>query len=283
MIRFQSDYPFGCHWSVSEDVSEHVRRVLQIPTVHRRLLGREQSAGTRSSSSRTASIPQELKVIKPVNRFNKEGDATWVWTFDNLEPTLADDFEIEARPKTETYYRPIAGEVTRTDADTSSGGEQWTMAHSNYRVKASSTLPPEGRHKYDRREHPAAWSEACGAKAPRARASANGWSWFPKCQTARCHQHLAGVLRESDALVRGQRAAEESARRTERRASLHSARSGLDGGVRVPGFRLQEAGEEDPPDLRGSLAGQPFRGSLRHQRPSPCPSRQETEACILRR
>lgn len=34
----------------------------------------------------------ELKVLKPVNRFKKEGE-NWVWNFENLEPTLADDLE----------------------------------------------------------------------------------------------------------------------------------------------------------------------------------------------
>ena len=39
----------------------------------------------------------EVLVKAPANRFKREGDA-WVWSFENLEPTLADDLSIAVEP-----------------------------------------------------------------------------------------------------------------------------------------------------------------------------------------
>ena len=39
----------------------------------------------------------EVSVKAPANRFKREGDA-WVWSFENLEPTLADDVTIAVEP-----------------------------------------------------------------------------------------------------------------------------------------------------------------------------------------
>jgi len=52
--------------------------------------------------------PQGVKISKPVNRFKRQGN-TWVWSFENLEPTLADDLTIQARPKYEQYAYAILG------------------------------------------------------------------------------------------------------------------------------------------------------------------------------
>jgi len=100
--------------------------------------------------------PSWVRIIKPVNRFKKNGHS-WVWKFQDLEPTLADDIVVEAVPTIEFMhaYRKIRG--------------KWTMTHENYTVKASSTLPPDQHHSY----YPAelndsvrdnAWSE--GAPGP---------------------------------------------------------------------------------------------------------------------
>lgn len=78
--------------------------------------------------------PEEVRVIKPTNRFRKEGDL-WVWEFEELMPTLADDIEIEAQPA-------IRGAIDEREGDHLSyfhqRGERWEMSHSNYRIKASS-------------------------------------------------------------------------------------------------------------------------------------------------
>jgi hypothetical protein len=78
-----------------------------------------------------------MKVLKPVNRFKREG-TNWVWNFEDLEPTMADDLEIEASPVENLH-----------PGGYSEANGRWTMTHSNYRVKASSTLPPEGNHNYN--------------------------------------------------------------------------------------------------------------------------------------
>ncbi len=101
--------------------------------------------------------PSELKVIKPVNRFKKEGDE-WIWNFSDLEPTLADDLEIEVSPEERSYNN----EYTQR-------GGQWSVAHTNYKVTASSTLPKNGEFSYEasnvkERYGDKAWSE--GASGP---------------------------------------------------------------------------------------------------------------------
>jgi len=112
--------------------------------------------------------PAELRIIKPVNRFKKDGEA-WVWEFKNLEPTLADDLEIEAVPEINSYAR-VNRDKTPTEWTTYiDRGGSWFMAHRNYAAKASSTLPPDGERRYnvanlndDYWNH--AWSE--GAPGP---------------------------------------------------------------------------------------------------------------------
>lgn len=86
--------------------------------------------------------PRELKVIKPVNRFRKQGDS-WVWDFENLEPTLADDLEIEAEPAVTSHY---AGEHAESEYYESNG--EWYIITSNYKAKASSVKVPEGDISY---------------------------------------------------------------------------------------------------------------------------------------
>ena len=44
----------------------------------------------------------EVSMGTPANRFKREGD-TWVWSFEDLEPTLADDIRIAVEPVEETW------------------------------------------------------------------------------------------------------------------------------------------------------------------------------------
>ncbi|QJE96306.1 NADase-type glycan-binding domain-containing protein [Luteolibacter luteus] len=109
----------------------------------------------------------EIKVLKPVNRFKKEG-SSWVWDFENLEPTMADDLEIEAVPETRGYGAGVPVD-SGSWAHYANRGGKWTMQHANYQVSASSTLPPEGEHRYDASllkdtYQKGAWSE--GAEGP---------------------------------------------------------------------------------------------------------------------
>lgn len=167
MIRFQSTYPSE-EWSVSDDVFTGAAVFKYRLSTAACWAG---TIGTGRIVIKPNGIPAaNVKVIKPVNRFKREGDQ-WVWNFENMEPTLADDFEIEAAPKQNSYMRNIgegkSGEMLyETYIER---GDRWTMAHSNYRVKASSTLPPDGSHKYDAANVRNFWSEETwseGAKGP---------------------------------------------------------------------------------------------------------------------
>ena len=138
MIRFQSGYPLE-EWSVSEDTSESAG------LFRYRLSTAACWAGTISTGRITLKPsgidPKELKVLKPVNRFKKDGE-NWVWNFENLEPTLADDFEIEASPEIRSHNDSKSSRYVER-------GDQWLMSHTNYDVRASSVLPPADGNTYD--------------------------------------------------------------------------------------------------------------------------------------
>ena len=159
LIRFRSGYPEEM-WSVSDDSSTGSSLFKY------RLSTAACWAGTIGSGKITLKpngIPaSELKVLKPVNRFRKDGD-NWVWDFENLEPTMADDMEIEASPEILTY------QLGAPDGSIFvSRGDKWSICHGNYGVKASSTLPDEDTISYAAENlkrlwtHDTAWSE--GAK-----------------------------------------------------------------------------------------------------------------------
>ncbi|MBK1815330.1 hypothetical protein JIN84_06880 [Luteolibacter yonseiensis] len=141
MIRFESSYPLK-EWSVSDDSSTGASLFKY------RLSTAACWSGTISTGRivlKPAGIdPQELKVLKPVNRFKKEGDA-WVWNFENLEPAMADDMEVEASPSVDTF--PVRFGSSDGSEYVNRGG-RWSMSHANYQIKASSTLPADGTHSY---------------------------------------------------------------------------------------------------------------------------------------
>jgi hypothetical protein len=98
--------------------------------------------------------PQDVTVLKPVNRFQKK-DSQWEWEFESLKPTLADDLVVQAAPGEQTF----AGRTPSGDFSQGESGEKsvtfverdgkWYARHANYSVRASSTLPPDGEHRYD--------------------------------------------------------------------------------------------------------------------------------------
>lgn len=170
MIRFASDYPLD-HWYVSENGSTSAALFRY----------RLSSAACWNGTIGTGRIilepdgiqPADLRVLRPVNRFKKDGNR-WVWNFTDLEPTLADDLEIECQPAMHVYGEQPIGEE-RVDhpahlrADYVERGKQWSMVHSNYTIKASSTLAPSDGARYDAenirmRWEENAWSE--GAEGP---------------------------------------------------------------------------------------------------------------------
>jgi len=111
--------------------------------------------------------PSEVKILKPANRFRKEGNA-WVWEFAGLEPTLADDIEVEAVPQRGHFPRHVDRRTgKRVDGpdegvavDWRKRGDRWTMEHRNYRITASSENPPYIMAKIGDGEEDTAWSES---------------------------------------------------------------------------------------------------------------------------
>ncbi len=163
MIRFQSTYSLE-EWSVSENGSTSAGLFRYRLSTAACWNG---TIGTGRIILKPQGIdPAWLKVIKPVNRFRRE-DSNLVWNFENLEPTLADDFEVEARPAV-SYSSARSQSKEGTHAEYQERNNQWSMVHSNYQVKASSTLPPEKGIQYNAENirHPWSdmWSE--GAKGP---------------------------------------------------------------------------------------------------------------------
>jgi len=163
MIRFQSAYPLE-EWSVSDNESRSA-------DIFRYRLSTAAcwngTIGTGRIVLKAQGIdPSWLKALKPVNRFRME-DGNLIWNFENLEPTMADDMEIEARPSQESH--PAPSEASEgTYAEYIGRNKQWTVAHSNYQVKASSVHPPEEGNHYDaeniRHSWDKMWSE--GAQGP---------------------------------------------------------------------------------------------------------------------
>ena len=142
-IRYTADYP-GEEMHVSDD-----SRIA--PKIFRyRLSTGAAWAGPIAKgvvTVRADGIPREdLKVLAPAGRFEKQGNA-WRWEFKDLEPSLADDLEIQAAPDENRYTRPESGdwldENTKFVTFIERGG-RWFASHANFsKVTASSELAPQ--------------------------------------------------------------------------------------------------------------------------------------------
>ena len=126
-------------------------------------------AGPIKSGRVTVSIhgdtcdPMGVRVTQPVNVFKKQGDS-WVWEFKDLEPTLANDLNIVARPLISRHAQHNLEEFgSYVTVD-----EKWYVEDARYTVKASSTLAPQGNYLYkaesvkpysDREIYGDAWAE----------------------------------------------------------------------------------------------------------------------------
>jgi hypothetical protein len=98
--------------------------------------------------------PEEIVITKPKDRFKKINDTQFEWEFQNLKPTLADDMKIIVHPAYDTYEAVrVTPETAETPpqfrADYVIEGNRYFLQHSDYDATASSTLPPQGEHKYD--------------------------------------------------------------------------------------------------------------------------------------
>ncbi|RYD36897.1 MAG: hypothetical protein EOP87_04610 [Verrucomicrobiaceae bacterium] len=156
-IRFRSGYVSEA-WGVSDDSRKS-------PSIFKYRLSTAAvwagTIGTGKITLKPDGIPAgDLKVLKPANRFKKDGD-TWVWEFKDLEPTLADDFEVEATPEERSYMRSAANPAKSDGpfADYIQRAEKWSMAHTNYTITASSTLAADGDTNYSADNLKNIWSE----------------------------------------------------------------------------------------------------------------------------
>jgi hypothetical protein len=104
--------------------------------------------------------PEEISIKKPKDRFKKVSDTKYEWEFKNLKPTLADDMKIVVHPAYDTYS--ARGEFQPAWIEGDDGASRPTfraeyviepnryfIQHSDYDAVASSTLKPDGEHKYD--------------------------------------------------------------------------------------------------------------------------------------
>jgi len=88
--------------------------------------------------------PEEIAIVKPKERFKQTSDNQFVWEFQNLKPTLADDLKIVVHPANDTY--PAHGEFQVNYEDQKFHAEyvieknRYFIQHSDYDAVASSTL-----------------------------------------------------------------------------------------------------------------------------------------------
>lgn len=91
--------------------------------------------------------PEEIFILKPKDRFKKVSETQFVWEFQNLKPTLADDIKIVTHPAYDTY--PARGEFKVDYEDQKFRAEyvieknRYFVQHSDYDAVASSTLKPQ--------------------------------------------------------------------------------------------------------------------------------------------
>ena len=103
--------------------------------------------------------PEEISIRKPKDRFKKVTDTQLVWEFQNLQPTLADDIKIVTHPANDTYparreFKPSPGIQDEDTKETFRAeyvlqANRYFVQHTDYDAVASSTLSPQGEHKYD--------------------------------------------------------------------------------------------------------------------------------------
>jgi hypothetical protein len=91
--------------------------------------------------------PEEISIAKPKDRFKKVTDTQFVWEFQNLKPTLADDMKIVVHPAQDTY--PARGEYAASYEDRKFKSDyvveknHYFVQHTDYDAVASSTRSPD--------------------------------------------------------------------------------------------------------------------------------------------
>jgi len=93
--------------------------------------------------------PEDVSIEKPKERFQKINDTHYEWTFENLEPTLADDIRITAHSKYDSYPTGYSEEDRSHHGSYILREHQYFLDHTDYDATASSTLAAQGKHNYD--------------------------------------------------------------------------------------------------------------------------------------
>ncbi|HVF71546.1 MAG TPA: hypothetical protein VM940_08050 [Chthoniobacterales bacterium] len=98
-------------------------------------------------------LPEDISIVTPKDRFKKINDTQFVWEFENLKPTLADDLKIISHPAYEAYEmrREEGAEAQKPvpQVDYVIQGDRYFLQHTDYEATASSTLKPNGDRTYD--------------------------------------------------------------------------------------------------------------------------------------
>jgi hypothetical protein len=91
--------------------------------------------------------PEEISITRPKDRFKKINETQFVWEFQNLKPTLADDMKIVVHPAHDTY--PARGEYAASYEDRKFRSDyvveknHYFVQHTDYDAVASSTRSPD--------------------------------------------------------------------------------------------------------------------------------------------
>lgn len=142
----------GSEYSISDDTLETAR------SFHYRFSTGAVWQGPIAKGLVTITVDESIsrsgmEIVKPVNRYQKT-QSGWAWAFENFEPTLADDLQINVTPQIETRW--LYGDDAGDHQAYVKRGSVWSLEHCGYEVKASSTLPSEGKFTY-KPEHLKEW------------------------------------------------------------------------------------------------------------------------------
>src|SRR6476646_3756548 len=93
--------------------------------------------------------PEDVSIEKPKEQFKKVSDTQYVWDFENLKPTMADDIRIVAHSKYDSYTTGFSEEDATKRVSYVLKEHQYFLDHTDYDATASSTLAAQGKHNYD--------------------------------------------------------------------------------------------------------------------------------------
>ena len=142
-IRYHADYMGEEVFVSDDDTWPTLKFVYRLSTgaVWRGLIG-EGSVTVRTDGI----APEEVDVAAPKKRFVRDGDH-WTWSFQNLEPKLADDITIYPMPGYKSF--PDQRDYARSwEHWFIERQEKWAWSHQNFTARASSTLAPSKVHNY---------------------------------------------------------------------------------------------------------------------------------------